>query len=197
MSGNKSKSNETGKKQNRLETWNYAQLRDTINTSNDIELLEACREEFHRRLKVYHQWKHRNNSRSTTNTSMAANAKTSTNPFTNGINSDGKRSLSSANLNGNRMDTCRAPDSVINSFYSDMTNNYANNVPMYSYSNQLKTATATKNIATVKQRFFRLPFDRHCGQSKGIWYAHFDGKWIVRQMEIHPEKEPILLIAGK
>ena len=26
----------------------------------DIELLEACREEFHRRLKVYHQWKKQN-----------------------------------------------------------------------------------------------------------------------------------------
>ena len=23
----------------------------------DVELLEACREEFHRRLKVYHDWK--------------------------------------------------------------------------------------------------------------------------------------------
>jgi len=26
----------------------------------DIELLEACREEFHRRLKVYHDWKQKN-----------------------------------------------------------------------------------------------------------------------------------------
>ena len=31
----------------------------------DIELLEACREEFHRRLKVYHQWKKHNKSRVT------------------------------------------------------------------------------------------------------------------------------------
>lgn len=23
----------------------------------DVELLESCREEFHRRLKVYHEWK--------------------------------------------------------------------------------------------------------------------------------------------
>ena len=35
-----------------LSKWKYAELRDTINTSCDIELLEACREEFHRRLKV-------------------------------------------------------------------------------------------------------------------------------------------------
>ena len=26
----------------------------------DVELLEACREEFHRRLKVYHEWKLKN-----------------------------------------------------------------------------------------------------------------------------------------
>merc|ERR1711899_413161 len=43
-----------------LAKWKYAELRDTINTSCDIELLEACREEFHRRLKVYHAWKSKN-----------------------------------------------------------------------------------------------------------------------------------------
>ena len=30
----------------------------------DIELLEACREEFHRRLKMYHEWKQKNASQS-------------------------------------------------------------------------------------------------------------------------------------
>ncbi|XP_065316366.1 unconventional myosin-VI-like isoform X2 [Gordionus sp. m RMFG-2023] len=40
-----------------LSNWKYTELRDTINTSCDIELLESCREEFHRRLKVYHEWK--------------------------------------------------------------------------------------------------------------------------------------------
>ena len=29
-------------------------------TVSDIELLDACREEFHRRLKVYHSWKQKN-----------------------------------------------------------------------------------------------------------------------------------------
>lgn len=43
-----------------LSKWKYAELRDAINTSCDIELLEACREEFHRRLKVYHAWKSKN-----------------------------------------------------------------------------------------------------------------------------------------
>lgn len=32
---------------------------------------------------------------------------------------------------------------------------------------------------------------------KGWWFAHFDGQWIARQMELHPEKAPVLLLAGK
>lgn len=43
-----------------LSKWKYAELRDAINTSCDLELLESCREEFHRRLKVYHAWKSKN-----------------------------------------------------------------------------------------------------------------------------------------
>ncbi|KAF7643435.1 hypothetical protein LDENG_00239530, partial [Lucifuga dentata] len=48
-----------------LSKWKYAELRDAINTSCDIELLAACREEFHRRLKVYHAWKSKNKKRNT------------------------------------------------------------------------------------------------------------------------------------
>lgn len=40
-----------------LTKWKYSDLRDTINTSCDLELLEACKREFHRRLKVYHAWR--------------------------------------------------------------------------------------------------------------------------------------------
>lgn len=36
-----------------------------INTSCDLELLVACREEFYRRLKVYHAWKSRNAKKGT------------------------------------------------------------------------------------------------------------------------------------
>jgi myosin-6 len=32
-------------------------------TLSDLELLDACREEFHRRLKVYHSWKSKNKKR--------------------------------------------------------------------------------------------------------------------------------------
>jgi len=46
------------------------------------------------------------------------------------------------------------------------------------------------------QRYFRIPFTKD-GQNKGLWYAHFDGQFIARQMEIHPGKEATLLIAGR
>ena len=51
------------------------------------------------------------------------------------------------------------------------------------------------------QRYFRIPFtrpeDKKKGAKKGWWFAHFDGQWIARQMELHPEKPPVLLVAGK
>jgi myosin-6 len=73
-----------------------------------------------------------------------------------------------------------------------------------------------------EQRYFRVPFVRPNEQNrdtnneqkkKGWWYAHFDGnviclvsfkikgkvyidKWIARQMEIHPDKKPVILVAG-
>jgi len=55
-----------------------------------------------------------------------------------------------------------------------------------------------------QQRYFRIPFIRPCDrniapelQKRGWWYAHFDGKYIARQMELHPGKHPLLLVAGK
>ncbi len=52
------------------------------------------------------------------------------------------------------------------------------------------------------QRFFRVPFvssshKDHLNRKKGWWYAHFSGQWIVRQLELRPDKVPLLLTAGK
>ncbi|XP_065144554.1 myosin VIb [Paramisgurnus dabryanus] len=136
-----------------LSKWKYAELRDAINTSCDIDLLAACREEFHRRLKVYHAWKSKNKKRNT-DTEM------------------------------------RAPKSVTD--YAEQ--NPAPAVP----ARQQETAM------NRQQRYFRIPFIRPADQykdpqnkKKGWWYAHFDGPWIARQMELHPDKQPILLVAGK
>jgi hypothetical protein len=54
-----------------------------------------------------------------------------------------------------------------------------------------------------QQRYFRIPFvkpsdvnrdEEH--KKKGWWFAHFDGRWIARQMEVCPERPPVLLVAG-
>ena len=54
-----------------------------------------------------------------------------------------------------------------------------------------------------EQRYFRIPFirpqDRGLApqqQKRGWWFAHFDGKFIARQMELHPGKPALLLVAG-
>nr|XP_014433474.1 unconventional myosin-VI isoform X5 [Pelodiscus sinensis] len=142
-----------GTKKHDLSKWKYAELRDTINTSCDIELLAACREEFHRRLKVYHAWKSKNKKRNTETEQ-------------------------------------RAPKSVTD------------------YAQQNPTAQLPARHQEIEinrqQRYFRIPFIRPADQykdpqnkKKGWWYAHFDGPWIARQMELHPDKPPILLVAGK
>lgn len=56
-----------------------------------------------------------------------------------------------------------------------------------------------------QQRFFRIPFARPSDEFRddpthkkhGQWYAHFDGQYIARQMELYPDKKPLLLVAGK
>ncbi|XP_029649118.1 unconventional myosin-VI isoform X3 [Octopus sinensis] len=131
-----------------LSKWKYAELRDAINTSCDLELLEACREEFHRRLKVYHSWKSKNKKR-----------------------------------DGN---TQRTPDSIMEA---------------EKYSSHIPGEMEMEKSETSPQRYFRIPFTRPSGEFKtekkqGWWYAHFDGRWIARQMEICKEVTPIILLAG-
>nr|XP_019940194.1 PREDICTED: unconventional myosin-VI [Paralichthys olivaceus] len=143
-----------GVKKYDLSKWKYAELRDVINTSCDIELLAACREEFHRRLKVYHAWKSKNKKR----------------------DDDGSDQ--------------RAPKSVTD----------------YAEQNPAPPMTAQHQEVAMnrQQRYFRIPFIRPADQykdpqnkKKGWWYAHFDGPWIARQMELHPDKRPIVLVSGK
>ncbi|KAG6453601.1 hypothetical protein O3G_MSEX008225 [Manduca sexta] len=135
-----------GKQKYDLSKWKYSELRDTINTSCDIELLEACRHEFHRRLKVYHAWKAKN-ARKTT---MA----------------DQERAPQSI------MDAARAPRAV-----------------------------GRGSVLGARHRYFRIPFVRagapgDAPDRRGWWYAHFDGQYVARQMELHPDKTPVLLQAG-
>jgi len=72
-----------------------------------------------------------------------------------------------------------------------------------------ETSRASKPAATNKstqaqQRYFRISFAKPSDAHRlsnvamtGWWYAHFDGRWIARQMELHSDKEPMLFVAGK
>ncbi|KAM4694164.1 unconventional myosin-VI isoform 3-T4 [Discoglossus pictus] len=148
-------------KKHDLSKWKYAELRDAINTSCDIELLASCREEFHRRLKVYHAWKSKNKKRNTETEQ-------------------------------------RAPKSVTDYDFAPFMNNATQQNPMPLPARQQEVEM------NRQQRYFRIPFIRPADQykepqnkKKGWWYAHFDGTWIARQMELHPDKPPIMLVAGK
>ena len=162
-----------------LSKWKYAELRDTINTSCDIDLLEACREEFHRRLKVYHAWKAKNKKKN----AAGGGGGVPGGPGAGGGPMGG---------GGGFDDAMRVPASVLEE---------SRKTPL---ATPLKPIDAGKN----DQRFFRIPFVRPPSEGeaaspasqqaqKGWWYAHFDGPWIGRQMELHPDRAPILLTAGK
>lgn len=129
-----------------LSKWKYSELRDVINTSCDLELLAACREEFHRRLKVYHAWKSKNAKKGSGDASQA-----------------------------------RVPVSLQNGGGAHSVSP----VPC-------DDVTGEEN----RQRYFRIPF-RKDGSSSGLWFAHFDGQYIARQMELHPGRPPVLLLAGR
>ncbi|CAG2065740.1 unnamed protein product, partial [Timema podura] len=66
-------------------------------------------------------------------------------------------------------------------------------------------AQVKQPINNNSQRYFRIPFIRpsvaigpqgDANNKRGWWYAHFDGEFVARQMELHPDKPPILLVAG-
>jgi myosin-6 len=191
-----------------LSKWKYAELRDTINTSCDIELLEACREEFHRRLKVYHAWKAKNKKKN----AGGNNNSTGINGIDDITNQNGLPMAFDENM--------RAPSSIL---VEAAKHQPQDGPPSQNSLNGGETSKRSINDGmavngmNTSQRFFRIPFVRPINSNssgengnqtptsisspskqaqKGWWYAHFDGDWIGRQMELHPERKPVLLVAG-
>eukprot|EP00795_Rhopilema_esculentum_P017130 gene17128-8654_t len=152
------KPNKTVNKNSDLRAMKYDELRHIINTSTDIQVLAACRAEFHRRLKVYHDWRKKNAQNRTSNVSQQ-----------------------------------RAPVEVIRN---------AEEAALLP-GKQQEPAPVAKVKDEPPQRFFRIPFAKPADQYRnseyrkcGWWYAHFDGEWIARQLEIHPNGV-LLFVAGK
>ncbi|VDK79508.1 unnamed protein product [Litomosoides sigmodontis] len=154
VENNALKEKSIGSSKYNLTKYKYVELRDIINTSTDTNLLLACKEEFHRRLQIYQQWRELNESNS--------------------------------------------------------IERQANRIPMAVLASSSKNFSPhfSKNNVTV-QRYFKVPFAKparghvnvhdisEVATSHGMWYAHFDGQWIARQIELHPNRKPILLLAGR
>ena len=52
----------------------------------------------------------------------------------------------------------------------------------------VQNAVPWTRVTLYVLKYFRLPFSKPDTETRGWWYAHFDGDWIARQMEIHPGK---------
>ncbi|EFP08987.1 hypothetical protein CRE_22195, partial [Caenorhabditis remanei] len=114
-----------------LKNWKYAELRDAINNSMDINLLVACEEEFRRRLRIYNEWRSRNAAK--------------------------------------RDD---APP--------------------------VRAALTVFRDSSQKQRYFKYAFDVGSPLEKtGLWFAHFSGQHVQRQLTLRPSQRPQLMIAGR
>lgn len=132
-----------------------------------MELLEACREEFHRRLKVYHAWKSKNKKQNTSGPNQLPD------------------SIGSPS-------TERTPQSIIAGL--DDVNIGMKSSPSKSSPSK---KSGSKEQRFFRIPFARPSDQmREKNHKKGWWYSHFDGKWIARQMEIYDDKPPVLLIAG-
>ncbi|XP_066993840.2 unconventional myosin-VI [Anabrus simplex] len=136
----------TLKRKSAVEKMTLAQLRDTINTANDVEFIKACREEVMLRMKTFHSWKEKQQ----------------------------KNKYSS-------------PGMILKKQASQGSPNHL---------------ASMKDCESKSQRYFRAPLVRPSQvnsllSTRGWWYAHFDGRYVARQMEVFPDKPARLLRSGK
>jgi myosin VI len=144
----------------------YSELRDAINNSCDIELLTLYRDEFHRRIKAYHQWKNKNKK-----------SKQSED------DDDGDRAPLSI--------MAALKDEQIKQKLGEMKSKTQNEQRFFriQYSKPSDKMRSEKDYSNKL-----IPFVK--SKKQGFWYVHFDGDYVARQMEIYDNKEPVLLSAG-
>ena len=134
--------------------------------------MEACKSELHRRLQVYHSWR------------------------------DGK--THQTGLPGERTGQ-RIPQNVVaeaSQLLSIFVASASNYVHLYLIGGVNSLSKKVLEMSDRKHRYFKVPFiypssTEQLDKKRGWWYAHFDGPWIARQLELHPEQPPLILIAGK
>jgi myosin-6 len=173
--------------------WDSVLHHVVVNLINvDIDLLEACRVEFNRRLRVYHAWKERNKKQN-------SGARTTASPEA------GQRAPQAIMQAGNSQIMFTAGVVVFHSLLHVAESRKSTpTIPSRVSSLGPKPGSDKRSgtKAPAVQRFFRVPFvspsqQDKLNRKKGWWYAQFNGQWIVRQLELHPDKKPLLLVAGR
>eukprot|EP00052_Salpingoeca_macrocollata_P033197 m.327171 g.327171 ORF g.327171 m.327171 type:complete len:216 (+) comp48210_c0_seq1:72-719(+) len=117
--------------ENEVRRMTYAQLRDTINSSDNVNTLEVARDEFHRRLRAH---------------------------------------------------GCRRP--LRQRWHEKSTPS---------------ETPAEAAAATACPRCFQvaIPKNNAAGRPRGWWFIHYEGSRPARQMELFPDRPPLLLLAGR
>lgn len=179
-----------------LSKWSYAQLRDTINTSSDVEMLQACRNEFQKRLKAYYSWKTKYDK--------------------------GDEAPQESAVPMQQVREAPRPVRSVAPRVVPMVTAVPRTVgpPPAAASGLQRQATMARDKKVIipppppavlkilsliaGDRFFRVPFTRPIVNAKGkqvkkkgLWWAHFEGPRIKRQLETHADGLPVLLIAGR
>lgn len=161
-----------------LSKWSYAQLRDTINSSTDIEMLQACRNEFQKRLKAYYNWKTKYENKT---------------PGAGGAPGEAPAPAPS-----------QSNDVVKNIIKQTVSTTDVKDKEKAKKEKEKEDEKAKKKAkkksSAKSDRYFRIPFTRPGkggkGKKKGLWWAHFEGQKIKRQLETHPQGKPVCLVAG-
>lgn len=195
-----------GKQKHDLSKWKYSELRDAINTSCDIELLEVYRErrtnpnlqrEFHTCSTCFH-------CRHAVTSSIAASKCTTR----------GRQRTANApqwtRTSAPRRASWRRPPKRRRAS-SRSRRSARRRIDTFAFRLCAPTAAAppaairVSGVAAVV--FFLLgcvfnewiisSFCYRLADKRGLWYAHFDGQYVARQMELHADKSPILLVAGR
>lgn len=146
---------------------------------------QACRHEFHRRLKVYHAWKAKNRKRTTMDENERAPRSVMEAAIRSPLRVQPKQDIIFSTHRYFRIPFVRASN---NNTESNQNGNH-NGLNSDSSEYRMNRETFLENRSNFS---FSLSLAK-----RGLWYAHFDGQYVARQMELHTDKPPILLVAGK
>lgn len=140
--------------------------------------MQACRHEFHRRLKVYHAWKAKNRKRTTMDENERAPKSVMEAASRSPMRVQPKQEINSSTHRYFRIPFMRA------------NSNVESNGPTNNNNTDPSKPICANSVLHMSSHVSMFP------DKRGLWYAHFDGLYVARQMELHADKPPILLVAG-